>query len=473
MWLVDGVRRPFVWVHPRPLQTMCCRVALACAAIFASCLSAFAACSQYEQHFLVGAHVVLDRGTPPADQERPLVVCNLVPDQNVRLTFLMRDESGAYFASAAEFYVIDDELNTAKLAPTNGSYSGIRPDGWLWSMRQVPYPPAELARLIGNGDAIAVGVEADKGQRLDAVIARNFGLRQMRKREVRADGLVGELFVPDRESPEGAAIIVLSGADAPGSLVRMSSLLASRGHVVLSLAYSGLEGPLARLRSIPIEYFSRAVDVLRRDHAGERGKIVVLAFGRATEAAAMLALQRNDIERIVLVSPSSVLNAGGEGANGGDSAAWTLNGAALPFMRGAEGEDDMIASQRPPYRTRPRYELRLAALADDDRARIPFDRIKSEVVLIACDGDDVWPSDRMANDILDLARRRGRNNVTAHILPGCGHDLAAPIAPTARREYVTRDGVRYSLGGTPEAAWYGQRAAWSVILRAIGAVDEP
>jgi hypothetical protein len=130
--------------------------ALACAAIFASCLAAFAACSEGEQHFLVGAHFVLDHGTPLADRERPLVLCNLVGDQNVRLTFLMR---GAYFASAAEFYVIDDELNTAKLAPTNGSYSGICPDGWLWSMRQVPHSPAELALLIGSSDAIAVGVE--------------------------------------------------------------------------------------------------------------------------------------------------------------------------------------------------------------------------------------------------------------------------------------------------------------------------
>jgi hypothetical protein len=111
-------------------------------------------------------------------------------------------------------------------------------------------------------------------------------------------------------------------------------------------------------------------------------------------------------------------------------------------------------------------------LADDDPARIPFDRIKSDVVLLACEGDDVWPSDRMANDILALARRHGRDNVTAQGFPGCGHDLAAPIGPTTRREYVGQDGVRYALGGTPEAVWYAQRAGWAAILKAIGSDDQ-
>jgi hypothetical protein len=150
----------------------------------------------------------------------------------------------------------------------------------------------------------------------------------------------------------------------------------------------------------------------------------------------------------------------------------TLHGAPLPYVHSADGEEDAVAQQQAPYRTRPRFDLRLAALAADDAARIPYDEIKSQVVLFACDGDEVWPSDRMARDIVDRARRRGRDNVTAHILPGCGHDLGAPIAPTARRSFIARDGVSYALGGTPEAAWYGQRAAWSMILRTVGADDE-
>jgi hypothetical protein len=53
----------------------------------------------------------------------------------------------------------------------------------------------------------------------------------------------------------------------------------------------------------------------------------------------------------------------------------------------------------------------------------------------------------------------------------CGHDLGAPIA-TTNRDFVAQNGARYTLGGTPEAVWYEQRAAWSAILRAVDSYDD-
>ncbi|HEY1544150.1 MAG TPA: acyl-CoA thioester hydrolase/BAAT C-terminal domain-containing protein [Xanthobacteraceae bacterium] len=263
-------------------------------------------------------------------------------------------------------------------------------------------------------------------------------------------------------------VLLLPDTHGPTIDDRMASLLASRGHVVFELAIpDGGERPAQR-NPVPIEYFSRAVDFLRREYAGPGGRIDVVAFGRATEAAAILALTRGDIARMVLVSPSSVTNAAEARGLPTDRPAWTLRGAPLAFVHRVADEEQVLQRQRPPYATRPLYDLRLAAAAGDGRARIPFDQITSDRVLVACDQDAVWPADRMAQDVRALASH-GRASVTAHILSDCGHDLVAPIAPTTRRDFAARDGVRYALGGTPQAVWEGQRAAWDIIRHAIGA----
>jgi hypothetical protein len=432
----------------------------------ALCLPAGAACSP-DERIVVGIRFASEYQYPPADKARPLVLCNLHPDQTVRLTALMRAPNGKYFSSVAEFHVSEGELDTAKLAPTRGSYRGVEPEGYLWSMAEVSEPPSDLLPDVRNHPyAIMVRAETQKNGTHVGALDRDFGFGLATSRDVRMDGIVGKLFLP-RAERRGDAIIILSGSDPPTFNIPMSYLLASRGHVVLSLAYFGIAGLPADLKEIPIEYFSRAVDVLRRDTIGDR-KIVVLAFGRATEAAAMLALRRDDIARIVLVSPSNVLNASREST---EKAAWTLHGAPLPFVARGENEKDLMARQQPPYKTRMLYEGRLDVLAQDDPARIPFDRITSDVVLLGCDADDVWPSDRMIRDILRTAKRDGRKNITGQIFPGCGHDLSVPISPDAVREYGGADGLPYSLGGTAKSIWLAQRAAWAVMLRSVGAED--
>lgn len=310
-----------ILAHGRLTLQILFRVAYASTAIAATSLSAFAACTPEERQFFVGVHFVLDRGRAPADRENPLVLCNLIPNQGVRLTSILW-VAGTYFSSRVDFHVTDDELNTAKLAPVRGSYSGIHPDGYLWSMVEDPDPPADLMRLSNrDSNTIVIGVETGSGQRSVAQVNRNFALAEVRRREVDADGLVGTLFFPNRADPVRGAVLMLSGTDPEVFSDRMAYLLAGRGRMVLRLRYVGANGLPAQLQSVPIEYFSRAVDFLRHTSATPSDDTVVLAFGRATEAAAMLALQRDDIPRLVFVSPSSVINSGERDGNPVDRAA--------------------------------------------------------------------------------------------------------------------------------------------------------
>jgi dienelactone hydrolase len=433
---------------------------------------AYADCGEFEQKFFVGAHAVVP---PPtlADQTQPLIFCNLRSDQTIRITSLMITGDRRFFSSTQSFQIKGSELNTAKDAPIDGSYTGIEPDGYFWSMAEThKLAPDMLSMLSYDPTAIVVQAQSQKNGILSAKVHRDFAVSFTTVQDVRTGGIVGKLFMPKRGNNR-TAVVVIPGAGGPNFDMSNAYLLAARGFIVLSLAYYGLDGLPPQLESIPIEYFSRAIDYLRREYLGSEGKIVILGISRGTEAAAMLALQREDIDGLILLSPSSVLNSAWGTDLKARMPAWTLHGFGLPFMPSVEDEHEVMRMQTPPYKTRALYDLRLDNLKKDDPARIPFDRIKADVVLLSCDEDEVWPSARMSADIAAIAKSRGKTNVMDYTFRGCGHDLGAPVAPTTDRVYRwPSHGPQYSLGGSPQAAWHGQVAAWSILLKYLQTVEE-
>jgi pimeloyl-ACP methyl ester carboxylesterase len=444
------------------------------AVLFATCCSkSYANCSEYDRKFNVRPHIV-ENFPGFADREHPLLICNLLSDQPVRVTSLMLTADRRLFSSSQIFKISDTELNTVKDSSMGGSYAGTDPDGYLWSMTESHNPPRDmLSSLAYDPATIVIKAESQKNGTISGKLRRNFGTSFATAHDIRANGIIGKLFVPEHRSEDQPAILIIPGAGGPNFQVLAAYLLAARGFTVLSLQYYGLNGLPERLESIPIEYFSHAIDYLRRDYIGNDGKIVLLATSRGTEAAAMIALQRDDIDGLVLFSPSSVLNSAWGAGITARVPAWTLHGSPLPFMPSVEGEQAAIQAQIPPYRTRMIYDMRLDKLDPTDSARIPFHKIKGDLILLSCDQDEVWPSARMTTDIAVTAKRQGKTNVASYVFPGCGHDLGAPVAPTTGREYRwLSNGPRYTLGGTPQAAWRGQKAAWSILLKYLGVSGE-
>ena len=447
-------------------------------ALFATfCSNSYGSCNEFDRKFIIGPLIIGSHAVPPAvglaDRDQPLLLRKMLPGQTIHVTSLMLTSDRRFFSSVQTFRIADAELNTAKDAPIAGSYAGVEPDGYFWSMTEVRDPPRDmLSDLASDRTAIVVRTDSEKDGMVCAHMHRNFGQGLSIARDIHEDGIVGKLLMPPRHIGR-AAVIMIPGAGGPNFQTLPAYLLAARGFTVLSLPYYGLDGLPQQLESIPIEYFSRAIDLLRRDYIGKDRKLVLLGISRGAEAAAMLALQRDDIDGLVLFSPSSVLNSGWGTGFRSRVPAWTLHGSALPFMPIAEGEKEAMMQQTPPYRTRARYDLRLDKLAENDPSRIPFENIEGDVVLLACDRDEVSPSARMSAEIAERTRRGGKRNVANFVFPGCGHDLGAPVAPTTSRDFRSpRDGALYTLGGTAQAAWHGQKAAWSVLLKYLGTSEE-
>jgi hypothetical protein len=306
------------------------------------CSSSYASCSQLDENFVANPHFAAPTtwlaGGPP-----PLLLCHLRPYETIRLTSLMLSSDKKLFSSTQTFRIGGAELNTAKHAPIGGSYVGVEPEGYFWSMTETRDPPREmLADLAHDPAAIVVRVGM-----LSAKIDRNFGRWRATARDIREDGIVGKLFMPNQRRWGRGAVMILPGAGGPNFQTQAAYLLAARGFTVFSLAYYGLDDLPQQLESIPIEYFLRATDLLRRDYIGNDRKLFLLAISRGTEAAAMTALQRDDIAGLVLLSPSSVLNSAWGTGFKTRLPVWTLHGSPLPFMSSVEGEDDVMRAQTP------------------------------------------------------------------------------------------------------------------------------
>jgi pimeloyl-ACP methyl ester carboxylesterase len=208
-----------------------------------------------------------------------------------------------------------------------------------------------------------------------------------------------------------------------------ASRLASHGHPALALAYFGAPGLPRHLRDIPLEYFARALKLLR----AQGRPVAVLGVSRGGEAALLLgATYPQLVQGVVALVPSNVVN-GSPARNG---AAWSLRGRPVPYA----------AVPGDPQAT------------EDPDALIRAERIRGPILTVSAGRDAIWPSGPYSAALHARLNRRDFpfSHRDIHI-PDAGHGLgsALPYLPTPATP---------AAGGTPAADHDGKAAAWPQIL---------
>jgi pimeloyl-ACP methyl ester carboxylesterase len=134
-----------------------------------------------------------------------------------------------------------------------------------------------------------------------------------------------------------------------------AALLAAHGYPSLALAYFKVPGLPQTLQGIPLEYFTRALGVLRDQPGVDPDHVLVAGVSRGGEAALLLGAHfPRLVDGVVAGVPSSVVNPGWPDTG---RPAWTLGGRALP-----------------------------------ERTAIPVERIRGPILLTCGERDAVWPS---------------------------------------------------------------------------------
>jgi dienelactone hydrolase len=267
--------------------------------------------------------------------------------------------------------------------------------------------------------------------------------------QLNTDGLVGTLVYPDDKAPHPAVLCV--GGSSGGVSLEMAEPLAQAGFAALALGYFGAPGLPRDFAELPVDYFMKAVDWLLDQPSVKGSTVGVTGTSRGSEAALQLAALSPKIGAVVAYVPSGIR---WNGING--RAPWTYLGKDMPYVQrltefgeqtgGAVAKVDMYNK-----------------VLDDPRscanATIEIEKATCPILLVSGKNDQLWPSERMANLVIEHLKDHHYAYPYRHITyPNAGHRIKVPGLADGRYEPTSEDTVTHeilSLGGTLE----GNRAA--------------
>lgn len=381
-----------------------------------------------------------------------------------------RTFQGAPFSSALVIDAdADGSIATESARPLDGTYTAPDADGLFWSMRRTSggaedVTDAEIAFLVERDGVAAGGARlglhaVPPGVRVEPVGSEH--------------GVVATLYLPAASEVPGRrvpAVITLGGSEggSEGAMVSAGAL-AHQGFAALALTYFGAPGVPAMLREIPLEYFERALRFLERHDAIRPDRIGVLGRSRGGELALLLGATFPELAAVIALVPSPYrwCSAAGPGW-----AAWTHRGVALPYLAALEPMRviDLTEPPRSAIATTAAFHRALDCANEQKlaAARVPIERTTGPILVAGGEDDQVWPSSRLAEITMNLAKHPGRDPTRDECLtyPAAGHTATAipgePTTDTASFHPVAK--MWFARGGTPEGNAHAQRDAWRSVL---------
>ncbi len=273
------------------------------------------------------------------------------------------------------------------------------------------------------------------------------------KQDVKTNGLVGELYIPQGTGPFPAVLCI--GGSGGGLKTAAAPLLAQAGFVALSLGYFGAPGLPETFDNLPLEYFVKGVDWLISQPIVKGHALGVTGTSRGSEAALQTATLTSKVGCVVAYVPSGVrwMGVGGEPS-------WTYLGKPLPYVRWSNdfnGVNKAIAKVD-----------RFNDVLDDPTtyiAEIEVEKASCPILLISGKNDELWPSERMATLIMKRLKKHDYKYIYRHLsYPNAGHRIKVPGLDHSSYEPISEDTVTgeiLRLGGTYEGNKLASEQAWT------------
>ena len=388
------------------------------------------------------------------------------------------DKSILHRAEATFTVAADGTLDLASAKPKRGSYARADVRGLFWSMLPV------AGAIDANRVLMEVRLRADAADTADAAnkapgdkaLAETALSFVQQLAEVKTEPVAkfpGAQFATVRDPADTQrkrpAIILLGGSEGGTYVTRAAGAVASRGFAVLALPYysptdwqtgrAELASLPAAFMDIPVERLNEARAWLQTRSDVDATRIAIHGTSKGAEFALLAGVHLPWVTSIVAIVPSDVVweGWGDDTAKAGTRSSFALNGKALPFVPYADFAEEFAG-----YRTgeavrvrRPQDKGRAANPAAAVAARIPVERIKAPVMVIAGQEDQVWNSAMMAHNIAER-RAQAKLDTVSLIYTDAGHYLSG----TGYNPTTQYDAGPSKAGGTPEGNARAQADAW-------------
>ena len=438
-WLAGCRGRTFLWLgrldpggHDRSRSWSCCSWQP----------QGLTGCTRGGDRDTVQASIAVSPPAALVDQPVAVTVRGLPAGARTTLTARARDAGGITWSATAQFEATSAGEVSLGQPSLGGSYTGVAPMGLFTLM--TPPPGSAPDWFLPPEAGYDVTLEASVGGRVAAraTVGRQgplaVGVVEKRLRPAR-DGIYGNLYLPKDTAARRPAVLVFGGSGGGLTTTMAAALLAAHGYPGLALAYFNVPGLPKTLNNIPLEYFARALRVLRDQPGVDPRHVLVAGVSRGGETALLLGAHFPQlVNGVVAEVPSSVVNPGLPDAS---QPAWTLRGRPLPAVSPSE------FGQPNPQGT--------------PRAVIPVERIRGPILLACGQLDLVWPSCGYVDAITARLRaHRFAHPVTALRYPDAGH----LVGGLATWHASMTDDALTSSGGTVAATQAAQADAHAKLL---------
>lgn len=410
---------------------------------------------------------ITQRAGKTIDREIRIQVEQLDPLQEIELRVEVEDQRGEPWSSHAVFQAdVQGSVDVASAQPIkNSSYEGVDEMGLFWSMLPASGDASSIFKC--KNDTVSVGVKLYVDGYLAAQETVVWYLKDenVKRIDVREDGLVGALFVPQSEKPL-PVIITISGSNG-GLSENRAKLLASNGFAVFALGYFGVDGLPPNLQDIPLEYFEVAFAWLKAQPYIEPSHIGLYGASRGAELSLLLgSFFPNSVQAIVAIAPSSVVYGGSSDAS---INAWIYQGKPiLPFAPVPQIDFTQGQGQTPENPACIRASF-LEGIKDESAftdSSIPVENIRCPILLVSGGGDQMWPSDFYVQQIMDRLQKNHSSITCRHLhYPEAGHGINIPNLPIPGPVYyhpVAK--LWFSMGGTRSADAKASSDAWNKLV---------
>ena len=321
-------------------------------------------------------------------------------------------EQQAWTASATFTATAQGTVSLSQPA-TDGSYTGSNAMGLFEDMLPPASAPLDDNVFLPSGRSFPVSITAAvKGRTVaSTTVQRNYPSVAEQHYRLADSGIYADLYSPKDTTVKHPAVLVFGGSEGGQDQNFTAELLAGEGYPAMALAYFKEPACRARWQDINLEYFIKALPLLRAAPGVDPRHVLVYGISRGSEAALLLGVHfPNLVNGVIAGVPSSVTY----GGYPHDSRPlWLLGGKALPYA--------------------PLIDWNNPNPIDARAAVIPVEQIKGPVMMscgrrghrvdvLRLRGRDQEPTDStpvpLSGDLLAVPRRRPWSRTAGSILLG-------------------------------------------------------